>query len=171
MKIWILSIGLILLVSCGYKSNSIKKSIVKIQKPKTEKMVIQYAYTILYVNNVPKTMEFYKKAFGFEQKFLTPENDYGEIVSGTTTIAFASVVLGKSNFKKGFTESNLNEKPFGIELAFTTSEVEKVMKRAIETGAILLEKTVTKPWGQKVGYLRDLNGFIIEICTPIEKQE
>lgn len=134
-------------------------------------MEIQYAYTILYVNNVPKTIEFYNKAFGFEQKFLTPEKDYGEIISGTTTIAFANLELGKSNFKKGFTESNLNEKPFGIELAFTTSEVEKVMENAIKIGAELLEETVTKPWGQKVGYIRDLNGFIIEICTPIQDQE
>ncbi len=134
-------------------------------------MDIQYAYTILYVKDVPRTMEFYKKAFGFNQKFLTPENDYGEIISGTTTIAFANLELGKSNFKKGFSESKLNEKPFGIELAFTTSEVEKVMESAIESGAIRLEETVTKPWGQKVGYLRDINGFIIEICTPIHDEE
>ena len=134
-------------------------------------MDIQYAYTILYVKDVPRTMEFYKKAFGFNQKFLTLENDYGEIISGTTTIAFASVELGKSNFKKGFIESTLNEKPFGIELAFTTSEIEKVMESAIESGAIRLEETVTKPWGQKVGYLRDINGFIIEICTPIHNEE
>jgi uncharacterized glyoxalase superfamily protein PhnB len=45
------------------------------------------------------------------------------------------------------------------------------MACAIKNGAELLEETVTKPWGQKVGYLRDLNGFIIEICTPIQKQE
>ncbi len=134
-------------------------------------MDIQYAYTILYVSDVPRTMKFYKKAFEFEQKFLTPENDYGEIISGTTTIAFANIELGNSNFKKGFTESKLNEKPFGIELAFTTSEVEKVMESAIKSGAELLEETVTKPWGQKVGYLRDLNGFIIEICTPIQSAE
>lgn len=134
-------------------------------------MEIQYAYTILYVNNVPDTIAFYNKAFGFEQKFLTPENDYGEIISGTTTIAFANIELGNSNFKKDFTVSNLNEKPFGIELAFTTSEVEKVMEIAIKNGASLLEETATKPWGQKVGYIRDLNGFIIEICTPIQSQE
>ncbi|GAA4115051.1 hypothetical protein GCM10022393_15000 [Aquimarina addita] len=134
-------------------------------------MEIQYAYTILYVNDVPKTIEFYNNAFGFKQKFLTPENDYGEIISGTTTIAFANLELGRSNFKKGFTESTLKEKPFGIELAFTTNEVEKVMKNAIENGAVLLEDIVTKPWEQKVGYVRDLNGFIIEICTPILNQE
>lgn len=130
-------------------------------------MNIQYAYTILYVKNVPETIAFYRKAFGFEQKLLTPENDYGEIQSGTTTIAFANLELGNANFKKGFTESKLTQQPFGIELAFTTTEVEQVMANAIQNGAVLLEETVTKPWGQQVGYLRDLNGFIIEICTPI----
>ncbi len=131
-------------------------------------MDIQYAYTILYVPDVPRTMEFYIKAFGFEQKFLTPEKDYGELMSGSTTIAFANLELSNSNFKKGFTPSKLSEKPFGIELAFTTSEVEQLMEKATTNGAVLLEKVVTKPWGQKVAYVRDLNGFIIEICTPIQ---
>jgi uncharacterized glyoxalase superfamily protein PhnB len=170
MKFWLLSIGIVVLTSCQNKENSIKSKVDNCQ-PKTEEMEIQYAYTILYVKDVPKTIEFYNKAFGFEQKFLTPESDYGEIISGTTTIAFANLELSKSNFTKGFKESNLNEKPFGIELALTTMEVEKVMENAIKNGAVLLEETVTKPWGQKVGYIRDLNGFIIEICTPIQNEE
>jgi uncharacterized glyoxalase superfamily protein PhnB len=116
-------------------------------------------------------MAFYEKAFGFKQRLLTPENDYGELQSGSTTIAFANFELGQSNFKKGFIESELSKKPFGIELAFTTLEVEKVMENAIKYGAELLEETVTKPWGQQVGYLRDLNGFIIEICSPITNQD
>lgn len=130
-------------------------------------MDIQYAYTILYVKDVPETMGFYKRAFGFEQKFLAPENDYGELISGSTTIAFASLELGSTNFKRGFEVSKLSEKPFGIELAFTTLEVDKVMENAINNGAEILEESVKKPWGQEVGYLRDLNGFIIEVCTPI----
>jgi len=28
---------------------------------------------------------------------VTPENDYGELISGETTIAFASIGLGNSN--------------------------------------------------------------------------
>lgn len=171
MKIWLLSISLVLIISCKNKDNSTEKSIVTNQQSKTSEMDIQYAYTILYVPDVPKTIEFYKKAFGFKKKFLTPENDYGELISGTTTLAFANLELGNSNFRKGFTESKPSAKPFGIELAFTTSTVETVMENAIKNGAELLEETVTKPWGQKVGYLRDLNGFIIEICTPIQSQE
>jgi len=130
-------------------------------------MNVNYAYTILYVKDVPKTLEFYMKAFGFEQKILTPENDYGEIVSGPTTLAFANLELGRSNFKKGFIESDLEHKPFGIELAFSTLEVDKLIKKSIDHGAVLLEPSVLKPWGQTVGYVRDINGFIIEICSPI----
>ncbi len=44
-------------------------------------------------------------------------------------------------------ESKQSENPFGIELVFSTSEVEKVMENAINNGAELLEKSVTKPWG------------------------
>ena len=130
-------------------------------------MDIKYAYTILYVQDVAKTIEFYKNVFEFEQKMLTPENDYGEIKSGETTLAFANIELGNSNLKDGFIQSSLKEKPFGFELAFTTSDVNKLMQVAISNGATILSDAVVKPWGQTVGYVRDINGFVIEICSPI----
>ena len=128
---------------------------------------MKYAYTIMYVDDVEKTIAFYKKAFGFKQKFITPENEYAELISGETTLAFASLELGKSNLKKGFISSNKQNKPFGIELAFTTENIEKDIEIALKAGAIQVEKIKTKPWGQKVAYLKDNNGFLIEICTPI----
>lgn len=131
-------------------------------------MSLQYAYTILYVENVTQTMAFYCDAFGFEQKMITPEGDYGELVTGSTTLAFASLELGAANFKKGFEASKPGKVPFGIELAFTTEDVAGAMQKAIEHGAALLEAAVTKPWGQQVGYVRDINGFIVELCTPMQ---
>ncbi len=62
---------------------------------------MKYAYTILNVESVAEIIEFYETAFGFKRKFITPEYDYGELVSGDTAISFASVELGNSNFKKG----------------------------------------------------------------------
>ena len=129
---------------------------------------MQYAYTIIYVENVVETIEFYKRAFGFEKKFVTPENDYGELISGETTIAFASFELGISNFKKGFEKIDKSKKPFGVEMAFTTENIETDFKKAIDAGATESEPLVEKPWGQKVGYVLDNNGFLIEICTPIK---
>jgi len=131
---------------------------------------MKYAHTILYVENVAETIEFYEKAFGFNRNFLTPENDYGELISGETTIAFASIELGNSNFKSGFEKISKSEKPFGVELAFTTENIEKDFQNAINFGATEFEPITEKPWGQKVGYLIDNNGFLIEICTPMKKE-
>lgn len=131
---------------------------------------MNYGYTIIYVKNVKETIEFYEKAFGFQQKFVTPENDYGELISGETTIAFASIALGNTNFKSGFKITDRSEKPFGVEMAFVSENIESDFKHALEMGATEFEPLTEKPWGQKVGYVRDNNGFIIEICTPIKPQ-
>ena len=128
---------------------------------------MKYAYTILYVENVLETIEFYETAFGWNRKFISPENDYGELLTGETTISFASVELGKSNLKKGFHELTKFQKPFGAELAFCSEDIEKDFAKAIQCGAIEYQPISQKPWGQKVGYLLDNNGFLIEICTPI----
>ena len=128
---------------------------------------MKFAYTIIYVENVSETIEFYEKAFGFTKKFITPEGDYGELVCGETTLSFASNELGRSNFKVGFTPLSSLDKPAGVELSFTTENIEEDFRRAIEAGAKVYEVLVEKPWGQKVGYVLDNNGFLIEICSPV----
>ena len=130
--------------------------------------MIKFAYTILYVQDVTKSVEFYENAFGFTRKFVTPENDYGELLVGETTLSFVSTTLAKSNLTDGFTESRLTDKPFGIEIGFTTHNVEKTVSTAINAGATIVENPKTKPWGQIVAYVRDVDGFLIEICTPIK---
>lgn len=129
--------------------------------------MVKFAYTILYVSDVTKSVEFYEESFGFQRKFVTPENDYAEIMAGETTISFASKNLANSNLKNGFLESDLTQKPFGIELGFTTENVEEILEKSISAGATLLEKPNQKPWGQTVAYIRDIDGFLIEICTPM----
>lgn len=141
------------------------RPLVASNKPKTR---MKYGYTIFYVADVEKTIAFYEKAFGFNRKFITPEGDYGELITGETTIAFASFELGNSNFKKGFTKIKNQEKPIGMELVFVTEEIESDFQKAIDAGAIEFEEVVQKPWGQKVGYLKDINGALIEICTPMK---
>ena len=134
---------------------------------------MKYAYTIFYVPNVPATIAFYEKAFGFQKKFVTPEQDYGELFTGETTISFASLELGRSNFGKvndggAFEPITPNGKPPGMEMAFITENIQQDFQKAIDAGATKYVDIKTKPWGQQVGYLRDINGAIIEICTPVK---
>lgn len=128
---------------------------------------MDFAYTILYVDDVSTTIDFYQKAFGFQEKFITPEADYGELLTGSTTLAFASSRLADTNLKKGYQSISKNSEPFGVELAFTSESIESDFQRAIAAGAKEYEPLTEKPWGQTVGYLLDINGFLIEVCTPI----
>ena len=75
--------------------------------------------------------------------------------------------MAASNLKDGFIESSLLNKPFGIEIGFTTDNVEETLKSVVKAGGTILESPKTKPWGQVVAYARDLDGFLIEICTPM----
>lgn len=129
--------------------------------------MIKFAYTILYVRDVEQSVTFYEKAFGFTRKFVTPDNQYGELAVGETTLSFAVHELAASNLKEGYVESSLQSKPFGIEIGFTTDNVEATVQSAIAAGATLAEAPKTKPWGQVVAYVRDLDGFLVEICTAM----
>lgn len=129
--------------------------------------MIKFGYTILYVNEVTKSIEFYEQSFGFKRKFITPENDYAELDTGNTTLSFASKQLGNTNLKNGFLESSLQEKPFGIEIALIADNVKDVVENSLKNGALLLEEPIVKPWGQTVAYIRDIDGFLIELCSPI----
>ncbi|MEO7977457.1 VOC family protein [Flavobacterium sp.] len=130
--------------------------------------MVKFGYTILYVENVTDSIAFYENAFGFSRKFITPDNDYGDLVTGETTISFASKTLAKSNLKDGFIESSLIDRPFAIELGFITDDVAELVQKATSFGARLVSEPHQKPWGQMVSYVRDLDGFLIEICTSMD---
>jgi len=128
---------------------------------------MKYGYTIIYVSSVEKTMEFYKKAFGFEVKFIHESKAYGELQTGETTLAFASHEMGAMNLSGKYSKANINENPFGIELAFVTEDVSIAYEKAVSAGALPIKEPEEKPWGQVVGYVRAIDGSIIELCSPI----
>lgn len=127
----------------------------------------QFAYTILYVRDVTASIDFYERAFGFERKFISPDNEYGELNTGSTTLSFAATSLAQTNIPDGFTASDPDAKPFGIEIGFTVDDVEEAFQQALNAGAAPVSKPKTKPWGQEVSYVRDPDGFLVEICTAM----
>jgi uncharacterized glyoxalase superfamily protein PhnB len=57
--------------------------------------------------------------------------------------------------------------PPGIEVGFVTEAVAQHYERAVAAGATPVLAPVAKPWGQLVSYVRDNNGFLVEICSPM----
>lgn len=129
--------------------------------------MIQFAYTILYVENVERTLSFYETVFGMKRKFITPDESYGELDTGATTLSFAQVNLAASNLKNGFDANSLSKKPAAMEIAFATNDVEALYKKALAAGATAEAPATYKSHGQTVAYVRDPDGFLIEICTPM----
>ncbi|MBD6620533.1 VOC family protein [Komarekiella sp. 'clone 1'] len=128
---------------------------------------MEFSYTILYVKDVTQSVAFYEKAFGLHQHFIHESRQYAQMETGSTKLAFASNELASSNLINGFQENSLSAQPAGIEIAFTTDDVDAAFNRAVEAGAISLVVPKQKPWGQKVGYVRDLDGILIEIASQI----
>jgi lactoylglutathione lyase len=129
--------------------------------------MVKFGYTIVYVSNVNEALSFFEKAFDMSRKFVTEENDYGELNTGETTLAFASHELGKSNFTGGYVSGSASEKPLGTEIALVASDVHAVHSSALEHGAIELKAPEKKPWGQVVSYVRCPSGILLELCTPV----
>lgn len=126
---------------------------------------MKFRYTILYVADVPETLRFYENAFGMERAMLHESGDYGELGTGETKLSFSSLTLMKDI---GKTVSSAMEHPPCFEIAFETDNVEHALQRALNAGASLVQGAEEMPWGQTTSYVRDLNGFLVEICTPVQ---
>lgn len=125
---------------------------------------MQFGYTILYVQDVKSSLDFYEKAFGFKTKFLHEGGDFGELDTGATSLAFCSHTL-LTQLGKNPTAPSAKSPCF--EVAFTTPDVPAAVARAVAAGAPLVQAPEDMPWGQTVAYVADLNGFLVEICTPM----
>jgi catechol 2,3-dioxygenase-like lactoylglutathione lyase family enzyme len=126
-------------------------------------------YIILYVNDVAASLAFYERAFGLSKRFFHDDNGkaYGELETGATRLAFASLALANSHFSEPVVASAPNKPPLGMEIALTTPDVQTAYDRAITAGAGAVSRPASKPWGQIVAYVRDNSGFLVEICTPM----
>jgi len=129
--------------------------------------MVTYGYTILYVDNVEATLAFYVKAFGFAQKFITDEKDYGELDTGGTTLAFATYCVAEYN-EIFLSKLDPKSPPAPFEITFVADDIDSAWKQVVAAGAEVVKEPGEKPWGQTVGYVRDLNGFLVELCTKME---
>lgn len=128
---------------------------------------MKFAYTILYVKDVAQSVAFYERAFGLSQRFIHESGQYAEMNTGETALAFASNDLATSNLPEGFQENSLAKLPAGIEVGLVTEDVAAAFSQAVEAGAIAVVAPTVKPWGQTVAYVRDLDGILIEIGSPM----
>ena len=127
---------------------------------------MKFGYTIIYVADVEKTINFYENAFKLKQSFLHESKQYGELDTGGTKLAFASEALSESNGVE-FVKNTSNKVAAGFEIALVCDDVHEAYNIACKGGAIPAVEPFEKPWGQTVAYVRDINGVLVELCSPM----
>ncbi|BCS31548.1 glyoxalase [Luteitalea sp. TBR-22] len=132
--------------------------------------------TVIYVDDVVRTIGFYEAAFGCGVKFLDADvrmpgridgqvYQFAELDVAGATLQFGTHALG-ALLMPGF-ERPSGGGPSGVEIAFYTDDVPGAFARAVAAGATPLRAPETMPWGQEVAYVRSLEGTFIGLCAPI----
>src|SRR5665647_953273 len=130
---------------------------------------VSLGYVILYVNDVSAALVFYEEAFGLARRFFHDDEGmaYGELETGATRLAFASLALAETHLQADVVAASLERAPLGVEIALVTPDVPALFARAVKAGATVMSEPATKPWGQTVAYLRDKAGHLVELSTPL----
>ena len=131
---------------------------------------VSLGYVILCVKDVGASLDFYEKAFGLKRRFFNEENgrQYGELETGTACLAFANEAMAKASVGQNLTMPSLDQPPLGVEFALVAEDIDALYAQAVKAGASEVRKPEAKPWGQKVAYVRDKDGHLVELCTPVK---
>lgn len=130
-----------------------------------QRMNVKLGYVVIYVPDVKEALRFYQLAFGVAQRFLHESGEYGELETGSTALAFANETTTPTSAE--FEPNRTNRKAAAAEVAFVVKDVDAAYARALSAGAATVLAPTTKPWGQVVSYVRDLNGFLVAICSEV----
>ncbi len=120
-------------------------------------------WVIVYVEEPDAAAAFYERVFGMRVEFAVGE--YAQLDTGSTKLAFAAYSLGEQNFPGGVRRAE--GQPFNVELALVHEDVDGAFQHALDAGCEALAEPKDKPQGQRVAYVRDPFGTLVELATPL----
>jgi uncharacterized glyoxalase superfamily protein PhnB len=167
-KYLLLAVCSLLIASIGMTAETTKEAVKPPEKTMSTPSV-SLGYVIFYVKDVSASLAFYEEAFGLTRRFFNDENgkSYGELETGAARLAFYSFELANEHLKQGIVVASPDKAPLGFEIALVTPDVPALYARAVKAGATAVSAPETKPWGQTVAYLRDKDGHLVGLGTPL----
>jgi lactoylglutathione lyase len=123
-------------------------------------------WVIAYVDDPAAAAAFYERTFGLATDFVVP-GQYAQMNTGPTKLRFATYELAHSNFDGGVHRAGSDGPPPNMEIALVAEDVDAAYQVAIDAGCEALAAPVDKPQGQRVGWVRDPFGLLVELATPL----
>jgi lactoylglutathione lyase len=128
---------------------------------------LKLGWVIVYVDDPPAASDFYQQTFGLRGEFAAPDGSYAQLDTGATRLAFASYAMGEANFPQGVLRAGTEGQPANVELALVADDVDAAYARALKAGCEALAPPKDEPRGQRVAWVRDPFGTLIELASPM----
>ncbi|KAG2541721.1 hypothetical protein PVAP13_9NG696600 [Panicum virgatum] len=113
---------------------------------------------------------FYAAAFGSDVRRLDQSHKWAELESGATTIAFTPLHQRETDGLSGEVQLPDAAAARGpVEVCFVYADVDAAYRRAVEHGAVPVSAPEQKPWGQKSGFVRDMDGNVVRIGSHVRE--
>jgi lactoylglutathione lyase len=123
-------------------------------------------WVIAYVDDPAAAAAFYEGTFGLRTDFVVP-GEYAQMDTGPTKLGFATYTLARGNFDGGVHRAGNDGPPPNVEIVLVAEDVDAAYRVAVDAGCEPLAAPVDKPQGQRVGWVRDPFGLLVELATPL----
>ncbi|MPZ07508.1 MAG: VOC family protein [Nitrososphaeraceae archaeon] len=118
----------------------------------------------LVVRNGAKAIEFYKKAFGAEERFRMQGPDGKTIMHADLKIGDSAFMLTEESTEmKALSPESIGGSP--VSMYLYVKDVDAVFNQAVTEGATVLNPVRDQFYGDRSGYLRDPFGHLWSIAT------
>jgi len=128
---------------------------------------MQFGGTVLYVNDVFATVDFYQRVFSLSLRFSDEKLGYAELETGGAPLAIASHSLGEFLMPGAYRRTAHG--PEGVEIAFLSIDIQAAFELACKEGAVPVAGPKRMPWGLEVAYVRAPEGTLIGLSEPPPK--
>lgn len=121
--------------------------------------------SVIHVDDVERSLAFYEQALGLRRRFVDG-HIYAELETGATTLAMTERTFAVEQACE-IAPGGLDAPPPPCELVFAVEDVPAAVESALAAGATLVRAPTTKYWGQVVAFVRDPDGHLVQLATPL----
>ena len=122
-------------------------------------------FPTIYVADVVRTVRFYEEAFGATCDHLHEDGSYAELLLGSLTLGVVDATYAARHFPGRFRRHRLSDAPAGFAIYVEVSDADEAARDAVRAGATSLGDPVDRPWGQRNAFIRDPDGFLVELAS------
>jgi len=134
------------------------------ESPKTIPEGYHSINTYLIVRNADRAIEFYKKAFGAEERFRMYGPDGKAIMHAELKIGDSIFMLSEeSKEMKAHSPESIGGSP--VSMYVYVRDVDQIFNQAVSEGATVLKPVNDQFYGDRSGYLKDPFGHLWSLAT------